>query len=82
MGAPHRMALVGRAVEALVMWSRTLDGHRVVPFGDVQLSRAQLEVLFLIVHSHGPATPGAVAARLGVTPAAVTQLVAGLIDLG
>ncbi|MBB1513869.1 MarR family transcriptional regulator [Tessaracoccus sp. MC1627] len=82
MGAPHRMALVGSAVEELVMWSRTLDGHRRVPFGDLQLSRAQLEVLFLIVHSDGPATPGAVADRLGVTPAAVTQLVAGLVDLG
>ena len=59
-----------------------MDAHRMIPFGELNLSRAQLEVLFHIAHSPSPATPGAIAARLGVTPGAVTQLVAGLSDLG
>lgn len=77
-----RMAHVGRAVEAIVVWARTLDSHRVFPFAGVELSRAQLEALFFITHSDVPATPGALAARLGVTPGAVTQLVAGLTQTG
>ena len=52
------------------------------PLRELNLSRAQLEVLFHIAHSPSPATPGAIAARLGVTAGAVTQLVAGLSDLG
>lgn len=78
----ERTALIGHAVEAIVVWARTLDSHRVFPFGDLQLSRAQLEVLFFIAHQDEPATPGTLATRLGVTPGAVTQLVAGLTTAG
>ncbi|AQX14965.1 MULTISPECIES: MarR family winged helix-turn-helix transcriptional regulator [Tessaracoccus] len=77
-----RATLIGGAIEAIVMWSRVMDSHRMIPFGELNLSRAQLEVLFHIAHSPSPATPGAIAARLGVTAGAVTQLVAGLSDLG
>jgi len=73
---------MGRAVEAIVEWARTLDSHRVFPFEGVELSRAQLEALFFISHSDGVATPGLLARRLGVTRGAVTQLVAGLTESG
>lgn len=76
------MAHVGRAVEAIVVWARTLDSHRVFPFEGLELTRAQLEALFFIAHSHQPATPGLLAVRLGVTPGAITQLVAGLTAVG
>lgn len=76
------MAHVGRAVEAIVVWARTLDSHRVFPFEGVELSRAQLEALFFVAHSNAPVTPGVLAVRLGVTPGAVTQLVAGLTEAG
>ena len=78
----ERMAHLGRAVEAIVVWARTLDSHRVFPFEGMELTRAQLEALFLIAHSDRPATPGVIAGRLGVTPGAVTQLVAGLTAAG
>ncbi|HSN42874.1 MAG TPA: MarR family transcriptional regulator [Propionibacteriaceae bacterium] len=76
------MAHVGRAVEAIVVWARTLDSHRVFPFEGLELTRAQLEALFFIAHTDLPATPGVIAGRLGVTPGAVTQLVAGLMAAG
>lgn len=77
-----RLARIGHAVEVFVVWARLLDSHHAFPFGDLQLTRSQVEVLFLIAHSDGPATPGALATALGVTPGAVTQLVAGLAALG
>ncbi|MGB8019968.1 MAG: MarR family transcriptional regulator [Candidatus Nanopelagicales bacterium] len=77
-----RMAHVGRAVEAIVVWARILDSHRVFPFEGLELTRAQLEALFFIAHSDHPATPGVLARRLGVTPGAVTQLVAVLTANG
>ena len=76
------MVQVGRAVEAIVVWARTLDSHRVFPFDGMELTRAQLEALFFIAHSDAPATPGVLAVRLGVTAGAVTQLVAGLTAAG
>jgi DNA-binding MarR family transcriptional regulator len=77
-----RLEQVGRALECLVVWARLLDSHRGFPFGELQLTRAQLEALFYIAHSPGPATPTALAKALGVTGGAVTQLLAGLIDAG
>lgn len=77
-----RLDSVGRAVEELVVWARRLDSHRRFPFGDLDLSRSQVEVLFLVAHSEVPVTPGGLAAALGVTPGAVTQLVAGLVAAG
>ena len=77
-----RRASIGRAMEAFVVWSRVLDSHRTVPFGDLQLSRSQVEVLFLVAHSDPPVGPGRLSRELGVTPGAVTQLVAGLVSAG
>ena len=77
-----RLEQVGRALECLVVWARLLDSHRGFPFGELQLTRAQLEALFFVAHSPGPATPTALAKALGVTGGAVTQLLAGLIDAG
>ena len=77
-----RDTLIGGAIEAIVMWTRVMDSHRMIPFGELNLRRAQLDVLFHIAHSPSPATPGAIAGRLGITAGAVTQLVAGLVELG
>ncbi|MCA0294809.1 MAG: MarR family transcriptional regulator [Actinobacteria bacterium] len=78
----NRQALLGRTIEELVTWARRLDSHRRFPFGDLDVSRSQVEVLFLVAHSDPPMTPGRLAAELGVTPGAVTQLVAGLVAAG
>jgi len=77
-----RLEQVGRALECMVVWARLLDSHRGFPFGELQLTRAQLEALFFVAHSPRPATPTALAKALGVTGGAVTQLLAGLIDAG
>lgn len=73
---------MGRAVEELVAWARRLDSHRTFPCGQLDLSRSQVEVLFLVAHSEDPMTPGRLAAELGVTPGAVTQLVTSLVTAG
>ena len=65
-----------------MVWARLLDSHRGFPFGDLQLTRAQLEALFFLAHSTGPATPSALAQALGVTRGAVTQMLAGLLEAG
>ncbi len=80
--AAARLDLVGRAVESIVVWARTFDSHRSFPFGDLQLSRSQVEALFLIVHADQSVTPGLLASRLDITPGAVTQLVSGLLAAG
>ena len=36
----------------------------------------------MVAHSDAPVTPGTLAAELGVTPGAVTQLVSGLVAAG
>lgn len=79
---PERSAAIGRAVEAFVVWARVLDSHRRFPFGELQLSRSQTEVLFLVAHTDPPLSPGRLAEALGVTRGAVTQLVAGLLAAG
>lgn len=77
-----RATLTGRALEAFVVWARVLDSHRTFPFGDLHLTRTQLQALFQVAHAEAPVTPGALAGALGVTRGAVTQLVAGLVRLG
>lgn len=79
--APRREH-VGRVLELMVGWARLLDSRRTFPFGDLHLTRSQMEALFLIAHADGPATPGLLAASLQVTPGAVTQLMVGLTDAG
>lgn len=82
MVVTDRQLLVGEAVKAMVLWTRLLDSAHSAPFGELNLSRSQLEVLFHVAQNPDPATPGSVAARLGITAGAVTQLIGPLVDLG
>ena len=77
-----RLASIGRMIEAFALWAQVLDAHRASPFGDLRLTRSQVEALFLIAHAGVPMTPGRLAEALNVTPGAVTQLVAGLTAEG
>lgn len=74
--------MIGRTLEMFVLWARALDSQRAFPFEEHELTRSQVEVLFLVAHAEGEVTPGQLAKRLAVTPGAVTQLVAGLSSLG
>lgn len=77
-----RLRLVGMAMEELAAWARQLSSHRRFPYAELDLSRSQVEVLFLVAHARDGLTPGALARELKVTPGAVTQLVAGLVESG
>lgn len=68
------------AIEVFVEWARILESQRSFPFGDLHLTRGQVEALFLIAHSDEPVTPGSLARSMRVTPGAVTQVLGGLLD--
>lgn len=68
-----RAAQIGTVLESIVTLSRALATPRSTPFGEVLLTRTQLEILFLLAHDHDPVTPGRLAATLKVTPGAITQ---------
>lgn len=72
------MQHIGSVLESIVAWSRTLRQGRSLPFGDMQLTRSQIDTLFLIAHALDPVTPSSIATALGLTPGAITQLVDGL----
>ncbi|GAA1846373.1 MarR family winged helix-turn-helix transcriptional regulator [Agromyces salentinus] len=83
-GSPRRGA-IGDVIEGVVVLSRDLAATRRTPFAGHALGRSQLETLFLIAHAETPPTPGALAARLGLTAGAVTQILeplraAGLVE--
>lgn len=82
MSERTRLDDVAAAIEVFVEWARVLDSQRSFPFGGLKLTRGQLEALFLIAHADQPATPGSLARSLRVTPGAVTQVLAGLLDAG
>ena len=82
MPESSRLDDVSAAIEVFVEWARVLDSQGRFPFGRLQLTRGQLEALFLIAHSDQPATPGSLARSLRVTPGAVTQVLAGLLEAG
>ncbi len=73
---------IGRILEALVNWARILDSKELFSFGGQQLSRSQIEVLFVLAYAAQPVTPGLLADRLRVTKGAISQLVGGLTSLG
>lgn len=77
-----RLVAISAALEMFAVWARRLDSQASFPFGDMQLTRSQVEALFLVTHGQQPVTPGRVAEALGVTPGAVTQLMAGLVSAG
>ncbi|QDP95412.1 MarR family transcriptional regulator [Microlunatus elymi] len=83
----ERDTLIGTVLEAIVSISRDLATARSTgtagpSFGDARLTSSQLDAMFLIAHSQTPLTPGAISARLGITPGAVSQLVEGLHTQG
>lgn len=82
MAAATRLSLLGAVLESVVSWSRLLGSNRSAPFRGVQLSRSQLEALFLIAHRPAPMSPGLLARELKLTPGAVTQLLDGLRRAG
>ena len=79
---PPRQLLLGEVLESIVSWSRLLGSTHSAPFLGVQLSRSQLEALFLIAHRPEPLSPGLLARELKLTPGAVTQLLDGLRQAG
>jgi DNA-binding MarR family transcriptional regulator len=66
---------IGTVLEAVVRLSRSLSGARSTPFGELVLTRTQLEVLFVLAHSDVPVTPSLLATELKLTRGAVTQTV-------
>lgn len=82
MAQSQRLDDIAEAIEAFVEWARVLESQRNFPFAGLQLTRGQWEAMFLIAHADQAATPGGLARSLRVTPGAVTQLVAGLLDAG
>jgi len=82
MAEPTRVSLLGEVLESVVSWSRLLGSTRAVPFRGLQLSRSQLEALFLIAHRPAPMSPGLLARELKLTRGAVTQLLDGLRRAG
>jgi len=79
---PTRASLLGEVLESVVSWSRLLGSTRAMPFRGLQLSRSQLEALFLIAHRPAPMSPGLLAGELKLTRGAVTQLLEGLRQAG
>lgn len=77
-----RAQRIGSALEAIAVWARVLHSYRKFPFNDLQLTRAQVETLFLIAHGEVSVTPGGLAESLGVTAGAVTQLLVSLTQAG
>lgn len=82
MSTGARRDRVGAVLEHLAALGREVAGAKAGPFGDVRLSRSQLDTLFLLAHSRSDVTPGRLATMLGVTAGAVTQLVDGLREHG
>jgi DNA-binding MarR family transcriptional regulator len=73
-----RVQQIGGVLESIVAWSLVLGQGRSLPFGDVRLTRSQIDTLFLIAHALEPVTPRSIATALALTPGAITQLVDGL----
>lgn len=70
---PERTPAISDVLAAVVTLSRELAAPRTAPFGDVHLTRTQLEILFILAHASQPVTPGALAATLRITRGAITQ---------
>jgi len=78
----ERDELIATILQRVAGIGRELTAARAHPLGDLRLSRSQLDALFLLSHAEIPVTAGSLATTLGVTPGAVTQLVAGLREHG
>jgi len=75
-----RATQIGRVLESIVTLSRALARPRMTPFGDVVLTRTQLDILFVLAHATEPVAPGRLAATVKVTPGAITQTMDQLRD--
>ncbi len=71
---------LGGILLAVARLTRRIGARR--PFAGTPLSRSQFDAVFLLAHAAAPVTPSALAAELGVTGGAVTQLVEGLREAG
>ncbi len=69
------------ALDAIASMSRALMAARRSPFDGQLLGRTQMDALFLLARS-GALSAGAIAKALRITPGAVSQLLAGLHELG
>lgn len=78
----RRDALIGEALESIIAAARPLAAERQHPFGELTITPTQMHVLFVLAHQLHRATVGELARLLGVTPAAVTQLVDTLRSRG
>ncbi|QEO14507.1 MarR family transcriptional regulator [Agromyces intestinalis] len=78
----ERMRRISVVLDAVAVIGRELSATRDTPFGGVRLSRSQLDALFILTRSAAGLTPSSLAASLGVTAGAVTQLVDGLREQG
>lgn len=77
-----RDAAVGRILAAAAELTRQVRRMRSSPFAGQSLSGRQVDALFVLARSGSGMTPSALAAALGVTAGAVTQLVDPLADSG
>ncbi len=73
-----RADIVASVLTQIADIGRDLAATRARPFGEIRLTRNQLDALFVLAHAAAPVTPGALATALTVTPGAVTQLVDAL----
>jgi DNA-binding MarR family transcriptional regulator len=67
---------------AMAGLSRLLTAARHVPFRGRGLGRSHIDALFVLTHRRTPVTPSSLAAALGVTAGAVTQLLETLAAAG
>jgi len=69
---------VATVLEVVTVIGRLIAAQRRAPFGGRQLTRSQIQTLFLLSHSPDPMTPSRLAQALDITAGAVTQLIDGL----
>lgn len=77
-----RSSAIADVLESVATVARRMTATRSTPFGATRLTRSQVDALFLLAHNRGQVTPGLLAASLGLTAGAVTQLVDGLRAAG
>lgn len=73
-----RSGYVAAVLESVTLLGRALAAERRVPFHGRSLTRTQMQTLYFLAHDRHFVTPKRLAATLGVTAGAVTQLVDGL----
>lgn len=80
--ASERSQQIRTILTEVVRLSRVLASPRSTLFGEVTLTRTQVDILFLLAHGSEPFTPGRLADILQVTRGAITQTVEHLRAAG